>query len=124
MCSAVPPTVSPSLANAVLQETVRANTIVGLPFPHGAPPSLVQRGVAAGQEVELSAPGWWSSGSATLPVLNAVELVISLNVEPGGNVSLIARFSSGWAGSLTSRLSILLNLTPSCVARAFGSKLG
>src|ERR1022692_3310981 len=61
---------------------------------------------------------------ATLPVLNAVELVISLNVEPGGNVSLIARFSSGAPGALTSRLSTLLNLTPSWVASSFGSKLG
>ena len=44
-------------------------------------------------------------GLATLPDLNAAELVISLNVDPGGNVSLMARFSSGAALSLRSRAS-------------------
>ncbi len=47
---------------------------------------------------------------ATLPVWNAAELVISLNDDPGGNVSLMARFSSGAAGFLRSRASFLATL--------------
>ena len=42
LCSGSPPTVTPSLAKAVLHDTVSANRIVGLPFPQGAPLSLAR----------------------------------------------------------------------------------
>src|SRR5215468_27791 len=42
LCSAEPPTVTPSLANAVLQDTVRANWMGGCPLPQGAPASFAR----------------------------------------------------------------------------------
>ena len=61
---------------------------------------------------------------ATFPCENAAELVTILNDEPGGNVAWIARFSSGWAGSLRSCLSTLSSLVPSRVVSTFGSNVG
>src|SRR5215469_1397880 len=60
----------------------------------------------------------------TRPVPNAAELVIILNVEPGGNVSFRARLSSGWLGSCRYAVSILFSCVPDIVAYLFGSKVG
>ena len=54
----------------------------------------------------------------------AVELVTTLNDEPGGNVTLIARFSSGWSGSVSSRSSFFFSSLPFSVASWFGSNDG
>src|SRR5215472_3603013 len=123
LCSALPPTLTPSLANAVLHEMVSAKRIGGCPLPHGAPASLYRRVWLPGNRYARGA-GIAEFSFLTLPVLNAAELVISLKLEPGGNVALIARFSNGCAGSLTICLSTLLNFTGSSVARLLGSKLG
>src|SRR6266567_3964429 len=53
-----------------------------------------------------------------------VELVTTLNEEPGGNVSLIALLSSGWRGSCRYCLSILSSRVPLSVAYRLGLKLG
>src|SRR5260370_42542661 len=123
LCSAFPPTATPSLANPVLHETVSAKTIVGFPLPHGTPVSL-RREVWLPGNGYVPGPGMVEFSFATLPVLNAAEPTISLKLDPGGNVSLMARFSSGCAGSLRYFLSAALNLVPFCVARSFGLNVG
>ena len=59
-----------------------------------------------------------------LPVEKAVELVTILKLDPGGKVTLVARFSSGWFGSFSSALSFLFSWLPSSVASRFGSNEG
>src|SRR5262245_66049554 len=59
-----------------------------------------------------------------LPLENAAELVTILNVDPGGKVSLIARFSSGCCGELRYFLSALLSSLPLSVASLLGLKDG
>src|SRR5215813_3978081 len=54
----------------------------------------------------------------------AVELVTTLKVEPGGNVWLMARLSSGYRADPRQRLSIRLSWALLNVAYLFGLKLG
>src|SRR5258708_39382998 len=112
----------PIWPNAVLQESQNASMTDGWPLPQIWPLSLLS---------------WWplgrvngcgaltvAEGPATLPVENAAELVITLNDDPGGKVALMARLSSGWAGSRRDCLSILSSFPPSSVVYLLGLNVG
>src|SRR5258708_29155753 len=112
----------PIWPNAVLHESQNASMTCGWPLPQIWPLSLLS---------------WWplgrvngcgaftvAFGPATLPVENAAELVTSLNDDPGGKVALMARLSSGWAGSRRDCLAILSSFAPSSVVYLLGSNVG
>src|SRR5215469_3747856 len=96
--------------------------ICGFPFPQTSPPSLI-RWCPLGSVSTVGA-GTRLLVLATLCVLNAAELVTTLNDDPGGYVSEMARLSSGCPGALISALSIWLNLVPLKVVSTFGLKVG
>src|SRR5450432_4136442 len=106
-----PLTFSPIAPNAVLHDSVNAKISVGWPSPQVSPPSLIS-GLEEPGSARLVGASTRDCGLATLPVLSAAELVMTLNEEPGGNVTWVARFSSGWAGSCRYAASILLSRVP------------
>src|SRR5580693_3402982 len=119
LCRAAPPSWIPRLPNAVLQDSRNASMICGFPSPHGPLSSLIS--VWPLFRFRLTGADTVELVLATAPVENAVELVTILNVEPGGNVSWIARFSSGFAGLSRSALSFASSWALSRVASRFGS---
>src|SRR6266498_3978160 len=115
---AVAPTLMPRLPKALLQEMEKAWISGGLPFPHVSPASLCSR-LPFGS---FSAGGAKTAdcGLLTFPRDSAVALVTTLKVEPGGNVALMARLSSGCRRSCRYCRSILSSRLPLRVAYRFG----
>ncbi len=116
---AASPRSMPSLANAVLQEIVRAWMSVSVsPSPQRSPAKfgrtvrLCGSGSASGAAMRSSS--WW-------PAVRAAAAVISLNVEPGGYVSWAARLSSGLSGSVLSAWAALLAVVSLWLASCVGS---
>src|SRR6516225_2321686 len=88
------------------------------PLPHGRLSKLMSWFVVSGSLRLVGA--LYGVCGVNLPVENAAELVTILNVDPGGKVSLIARFSSGCCGELRYFWSALLSAFPFSVASLFG----
>src|SRR5258706_5883372 len=112
----------PIWPNAVLHESQNASMTCGCPLPQFWPPSLLSwcpLGSVRGCGAFTVVPGF-----ATLPVVNAAELVMTLNDDPGGKVTLMARLSSGCAGSWRHCKSILSSFAPSSVVYLLGSNVG
>src|SRR6516165_532029 len=92
------------------------------PLPHGRLSKLMSWFVVSGSLRLVGA--LYGVCGVNLPVENAVELVTILNVDPGGKVSLIARFSSGCCGELRYFSSARFSAFPSNVASLLGLKVG
>src|ERR1700722_12828047 len=117
-CSVAPPSSMPSLPNAVLQDSRNASMICGFPSPHDSLSSLMST-------CPLPSASWVGAdtrlcGPPTRPVENAAELVMTLKDEPGGGVWAMARFSSGSAGSASSRWLTSASVFELSVAYWFG----
>ncbi len=91
--------------NAVLQDSQKAWMIGGWPSPQGSLSSLIRKWPLPSDR--LVGAGTWLFVFATAPVENAAELVMILNVEPGGNVTWVARLSSGLLLAALKRLLTL-----------------
>ncbi len=95
----VAPTATPSLANTVLQESVKASRTEAFRQPRDA---FVRRVRVPGR-VYGSGESVGASRSLTTPASSAAARVTTLKVEPGGYVRRIARLSIGRSRSAFSR---------------------
>src|SRR5580700_2887420 len=115
----------PMLPNVVSHDCANANSswVWPLPFPQTSPSLLVRMCVVCGSfscvgELTLVCgvlAGFW---------VRYAELVTILNVEPGGQVKLMARFSSGLPACRSSAWSAAMSCLLLWVASTLGSKLG
>src|SRR5580692_1255728 len=92
--------------------------ICGWPSAQGPLSSLIRKWPFLSDR--LVGAGTWLLVFATVPVENAAELVMILNVEPGGKVTWVARLSSGLLLAALKRLLTLASFPVSRVAKAFG----
>src|SRR5260370_28281387 len=92
------------------------------PGPHGRLSKLMSWFVVSGSLRLVGA--LYGVCGVNLPVENAVELVTTLNVDPGGKVSLIARLSSGCWGELRYLWSARFSALPLKVASLLGLTVG
>src|SRR6516165_9164847 len=117
LLSAGAPRVMPRLPKVVSQDCANAVSRLAwpLPLPHTSPSLLVRMCVVCGS---FSCVGELTLVCGVLAgfLVRYAELVTILNVEPGGQVKLMARFSSGLPGCSIRALSAALSLLPSWVA--------
>src|SRR5215472_14154448 len=92
------------------------------PLPHGRLSKLMSLFEVPGRLRSVGA--LYGVCGVNFPVENAVELVTTLNVDPGGKVSLIARLSSGCCGELRYFWSARFSALPLNVASLLGLKVG
>src|SRR5262249_5080109 len=106
----------------VLHECANASCSEAVgPLPHGVPPKFSRVAVLSGSGIR-AADGSWVSGVA--PACRAAAVVITLNVDPGGYVSEIARFSSGDPGLSRGCCQASACWLRSWLASRFGSNEG